>query len=88
MTQVPASKPERPRLREPRDDREPVMVGGMARELGQLFTHLLGDTDESAGDPAEGRLDGGDLVVDELGQQRATDGSGDESSGVGEELQG
>ena len=49
MTQVPASKPERPRLCEPRDDREPVMVGGLARELGQLFTHLLGDTDESAG---------------------------------------
>ncbi|AIG04843.1 type III secretion protein RspP [Pseudomonas fluorescens] len=49
MTQVSASKPERPRLREPRDDREPVMAWGMAGESGQLFTQLLGDTEEGAG---------------------------------------
>lgn len=49
MTQVQASKPERPRPREPRADQEPVPSGGVPWEQGRLFTQLLDSDAEGAG---------------------------------------
>lgn len=49
MTQVPANKPERSRLREPRDEREPGTGAVVAWEHGRLFAQLFGNDGEGSG---------------------------------------
>jgi hypothetical protein len=49
MTQVSANKPERARLREPREEREPGMGGVMPWEQGRLFAQLFADDGDGAG---------------------------------------
>ncbi|MFC6336511.1 flagellar hook-length control protein FliK [Pseudomonas sp. CCM 7891] len=48
MKQVPVNKPERSRLREPREEREPGMGGVVPWEQGRLFTQLF-TTDREGG---------------------------------------
>lgn len=49
MTQVPANKPERPRVREPRDEREPGTGAFVPLEQGLLFTQLFSREREGGG---------------------------------------
>lgn len=49
MTQVPTSKPERPRPREPRAEQEPGLSGVVFWEQGRLFAQLLDSDAEGAG---------------------------------------
>ncbi|NWE13085.1 type III secretion system HrpP C-terminal domain-containing protein [Pseudomonas yamanorum] len=49
MTQVPVNKPERPRLREPRDEREPGPGAIVPWEHGRLFAQLFGNDNEEGG---------------------------------------
>ncbi|NWE37579.1 flagellar hook-length control protein FliK, partial [Pseudomonas gingeri] len=49
MTQVPANKPERPRLREPRDEREPGAGVFVPLEQGLLFARLFTRDREGGG---------------------------------------
>ena len=49
MTQVQASKPERPRPRDPRAEQEPQPSGVVPWEQGRLFAQLLDSDGEGAG---------------------------------------
>ncbi|MDY7530911.1 type III secretion system HrpP C-terminal domain-containing protein [Pseudomonas sp. Bout1] len=49
MTQVPANTPERPRLREPRDEREPGTGTFVPLEQALLFTQLFSRDREGGG---------------------------------------
>lgn len=49
MTQVANEPTERPRLREPRDEREPAAAGVVPWEQGRLFARLFADERESGG---------------------------------------
>ena len=49
MTQVQASKPERPRPREPRAEQEPALSGVVPWAQGRLFAQLLDSDAEGAG---------------------------------------
>lgn len=49
MTQVPVNPPERPRLNEPRNEREPGTGTFVPWQLGQLFTQLFTSDHEGSG---------------------------------------
>ena len=49
MTQVANKPTERPRLREPRDEREPGAAGVVPWEQGRLFARLFADEREGGG---------------------------------------
>ena len=49
MTQVANNPTERPRLREPRDEREPGAAGVVPWEQGRLFARLFADEREGGG---------------------------------------
>lgn len=49
MTQVSVNKPERVRLREPREEREPGTLAIVPGEQGRMFAQLLAGADEGQG---------------------------------------
>lgn len=54
MKQEPVSKPDAPRVRQPREDREPNAAGVVPWEHGRLFAQLFAPDDDGGGGFASG----------------------------------